>query len=319
MRKTLSAILIAALLAFTAICTLAVQAEEPAYEVGGEPEQTTGTSAVVYNFLAALTDTDGSYYTIENQRNGAVTVTLKQEATQESPIILATYSDAKLDLSGPIFVAADFVTENPDMDFRLHYTRKDYEDTDKNGIADLYFTGMKKAADYTKTSTDSSIVWDFSAYVSGAKRYEDNIHDVKDLAITAGSAGDVITFNTLAMVSDANAMSVGSPLVGGAGDGDVTSKETSSDETSSEATSSEETSSVGTSSDETSSVETSSDDPSSTEPTSEGTSSANSASSAAESTSSGPVAAGDAGVILFVVLAVLAAAGAITMVRLRQE
>lgn len=299
MKKTISAILIAVLLAFAAVCALAVQAEE----TGDSVDDPADTSAILYNFLSALTDTDGSYYTVKNNKDGSVTVTLKQEASEDGPIMLATYSDAKVDLSGPVFFAADFVTESADMDFRLNYTRKDYEGTEKNGIANLYFTGAKKAADYTKSSTDTSIVWDFAAYVSGAKRYEDNLHEFKSLAITAGKAGDAITFNTLAMVSDENAMTVGTPLVGGAGDGDDTSDETTPDGTSSDVTSSDETTP-----DATSSVSSS-----------ESTSSAGSASSAAESTSSGPVAAGDAGVVLYVVLAVLAAAGAVIMVRSREE
>lgn len=292
MKKALSAILLVALLALTAMCASAVQAEESG------SDDTAGESAVLYNFLAALADTDGSYYTVKNNENGSVTVTLKQEATEEGPIMLATYSDAKVDLSKPTFFAADFETASGDMDFRINYTRKDYEGTEKNGIANLYFTGAKKATEYTKSATDSSIVWDFAAYVSGAKRYEDNMHEFKNLAITAGHAGDAITFNTLAMVSDENAMTVGTPLVGGATDGDDTT--TSEETTTSDETTTEETSSVSSESEST-------------------TSSVSSESSATSSTSSGPVTAGDAGVILYVVLAVLAAAGAIAMVRLRNE
>ena len=293
MKKSLSAILIASLLALTVICAFAVQAEE----AGNGSES--GSSAVVYNFLAALTNTDGSYYTVKNNENGSVTVTLKQEATEEEPIMLATYSDAKVDLTKPTFFAADFETANSNMDFRINYTRKDYEGTEKNGIANLYFTGAKKASEYTKASTDTSIVWDFAAYVSGAKRYDDNMHEFKNLAITAGNAGDSITFNTLAMVNDENAMTVGTPLVGTAGG---TGDTTTSDETTSEETSSEETTSEETTSEETSSADSTSSE-----------------SSVTESTSSGPVTAGDAGVIIYVVLAVLAAAGAIAMVRMRQE
>lgn len=299
MRKILSAILILAL-ALTAVCAMAAQAEE----ADGETDSNT---AVVYNFLAELADTDGSYYTVKNNEDGSVTVTLKQEATQEEAIILATYADAKVDLSQPTFFAADFKTENPDIDFRLHYTRKDYEDTEKNGIADLYFTGMKKAADYTKSSTDASIVWDFAAYVSGAKRYEDNIHEIKNLAITTGNAGDVITFNTLAIVNDENAMTVGTPLVGAAGGAD----DESSDETTSDETSSDETTSDETTSDETS-PEDSTSEPSAP-------SEAESSASSVSSESSGPVPAGDVGVVLYVILALLAAVGAIAVVRIRQE
>ena len=296
MRKTISALLIVVLLAFAAVCALAVQAED----AGDSVDDPADASPILYNFLAALTDTDGSYYTVKNNGNGSVTVTLKQEATEDGPIMLATYSDAKVDLSGPVFFAADFVTESADMDFRINYTRKDYEGTEKNGIANLYFTGAKKASDYTKSSTDTSIVWDFASYVSGAKRYEDNLHEFKSLAITAGKAGDAITFNTLAMVNDENAMTVGTPLVGGAEDGDNTSDETTPDETSSDVTTSDETTPEATSSESS-------------------TSSVSSTSSATESTSSGPVAAGDAGVALYVVLAVLAAVGAVTVVRLREE
>lgn len=291
MKKSFSALLAVALIALAAVCAFAVQAEESGDSAAGTDD---GETAVVYNFLAALADTDGSYYTVKNNADGSVTVTLKQEATEEEPIMLATYSDAKIDLSNPAFFAADFVTEAADVDFRLNYTRKDYEGTEKNGIANLYFTGAKKAADYTKSSTDTSIVWDFASYVSGAKRYEDNQHEFKSLAVTAAKAGDVITFNTLAIVNDENAMTVGTPLVGVSG---------GTDETSSEEPSSEETTS-----------ETTSDEPSSEEPSSE-----ESSTSSTESTSSGPVTAGDVGVILYVVLAVLAAAGAIAMVRMKQE
>ncbi|MCH5183088.1 MAG: hypothetical protein J1E00_02840 [Oscillospiraceae bacterium] len=289
MKKSFSALLAVALLAFAALCAFAVQAEESGDSAAGTDGEET---AVVYNFLAALTDTDGSYYTVKNNDDGSVTVTLKQEATEEAPIMLATYSDAKIDLSNPAFFAADFVTESADVDFRLNYTRKDYEGTEKNGIANLYFTGAKKAAEYTKSSTDTSIVWDFASYVSGAKRYEDNQHEFKNLAITAAKAGDVITFNTLAIVSDENAMTVGTPLVGASGTGETSSEEPSSEEPSSEETTSE----------------ASSEEPSSEE-----------SSVSSENTSSGPVTAGDAGVILYVVLAVLAAAGAIAMVRMKQE
>lgn len=288
MRKSLSALLIAALLALAAVCALAVQAEET-----GDPA---GDTAVVYNFLAELADTDGSYYTVKNNENGSVTVTLKQEATQEAPIILATYANAKIDLSKPTYFAADFETENTDMDFRLHYTRKDYEGTAKNGIADLYFTGAKGATDYTKSSTDTSIVWDFAAYVSGAKRYDDNMHEFKNLALTTGNAGDSITFNTLAIVNDENAMTVGTPLVGGAGDDTTTSDETTPDGTSSDLSTSSESTTSSVSSEPSVSSE-----------------------SSASSTSSGPVAAGDAGVIIYIVLALLAAIGAIAVVRIRQE
>lgn len=273
MKKICSALLIAALLALTLICAMAVQAEESGDAAGED-------SVVLYNFLAALTNGDAEDYTVKTNENGSVTVTLKKDASEDEPVLLATYTDAQIDLSKPAFFAADFETESTDVDFRLHYTR-----TDK--VADLYFTGAKKANEHTKHETDKSIVWDLTTYISGEKRFENNLHEFKDLAITAGKSGDAITFNTLAIISDADAMTVGTPLV--APDVDDTSSVSSAPE----------------SSDVTSSV--------SSEPS---TSSVSSASSASSETSQVP--AGDTGVIIYVVLALLGAFGAVAVVRARQ-
>lgn len=290
MKKIYVALLLVALLALSAVCALA----------GGEPEPIaegpSGETAVVYNFLAALTDTDTEAYTVKTNADGSVTVTLKTDASEDTPILLATYTDAKIDLSKPSFFAADFKTESGDTDFRLHYTR-----TDKT--ADLYFTGAKKASDYTKHETDTSIVWDLSAYISGDKRFENNIHEFMDLALTAGSTGDSITFNTLAIVNDADAMTVGTPLVAPTTEESPDSPAESSGESSDE--SSEESSAA--SSEETSAASSES-----------GTSSAVSSTDSASVSTPSRVPAGDTGVILYVVLALLGTAGAIAVVRVRQ-
>lgn len=265
MKKIFSALLVAVLLTFTVACAIAVQAEESGDD-----------SVVLYNFLAALTNGDAENYTVKTNQNGSVTVTLKKDASEDEPILLATYTDAKIDLSKPAFFAADYESASADMDFCLHYTR-----TDKT--ADLYFTGAKKANEHTKHETDKSIVWDLTTYISGDKRFENNLHEFKDLAITAGKSGDAITFNTLAIISDADAMTVGTPLVGPAAD---TPSDSSSTETSSVTSSVSSASSV-------------------------------SSTSSAGSTS-GQVPAGDTGMIIYVVLALLGAAGAVAVVRVRQ-
>lgn len=301
MKKLYSAILLAALLALSAVCALAGGEEEPIAE-GAD-----GKTAVVYNFLAALTDTDTEAYTVKRNADGSVTVTLKADATEDTPILLATYTDAKIDLSKPSFFAADFKAATGETDFRLHYTR-----TDKT--ADLYFTGAKKANDYTKHETDSSIVWDLSAYISGDKRFENNIHEFLDLALTVGSTGDSITFNTLAIVNDADAMRVGIPLVAPA----TEESSDSSTETSAESSAaSSEENSADASSEESSDV-TSSDAPSSVTSSTPDTTSATSSTGPASGSTSSQVPTGDTGVILYVVLALLGTIGAIAVVRVRQ-
>lgn len=328
MRKTLFAILIAALLAVTAVCALAVQAEEDAVETGGEPEP-----AVIYNFLGQLTDTDTEQYTLKTNSNGSVTVTLKQAASQGAPItIMEEFTNNEFDASRQVYLAADIVCENPEIDFRLHYTRVDK-------LADQFWTGMRTDANsaWATSKTDTSVVWNVTKYLTdNSKLNADNKHKYTDLMITDGKEGDVLTFNTLALISEPTALVPGTPLVGGAQDNSTTtsdettsdvttSDETTSDETASDVTTSDETTSDVTTSDETTPAETSSESSVSSESTASSvssessTSSVSSTSSATGSTSSGPVTAGDAGVILYVVLAVLAAAGAIAMVRLRQE
>ena len=102
---------------------------------------------------------------------------------------------------------------------------------------------------------------------------------------------------------------------------DTSSEDTSSEDTSSEDTSSEDTSSEETSSEDTSSEDTSSEDTSSEDTSSEDTSSEDSSSEApvtsSEDTSSEPPKPGDAGVTLFVILGVLALAGAAVAIKVR--
>ena len=102
---------------------------------------------------------------------------------------------------------------------------------------------------------------------------------------------------------------------------DTSSEDTSSEDTSSEDTSSEDTSSEDTSSEDTSSEDTSSEDTSSEETSSEDTSSEDTSSetpvTSSEDTSSEPPKPGDAGVTLFVILGVLALAGAAVAIKVR--
>ena len=102
---------------------------------------------------------------------------------------------------------------------------------------------------------------------------------------------------------------------------DDSSEDTSSEDTSSEDTSSEDTSSEDTSSEDTSSEDTSSEDTSSEETSSEDTSSEDTSSetpvTSSEDTSSEPPKPGDAGVTLFVILGVLALAGAAVAIKVR--
>ena len=97
---------------------------------------------------------------------------------------------------------------------------------------------------------------------------------------------------------------------------DDSSEDTSSEDTSSEDTSSEDTSSEETSSEDTSSEDTSSEDTSSEDTSSEDTSSETPVTSS-EDTSSEPPKPGDAGVTLFVILGVLALAGAAVAIKVR--
>ena len=302
MKKTFSALLIAALLAFTAVCAFAAQAEEDAIETGGEPE-----SAVIYNFLGQLTDTDTEEYTLKTNSNGSVTITLKQSASQAAPItIMEEFTNNEFDASRQVYLAADIICENQEIDFRLHYTRVDK-------LADQFWTGMRTDANsaWVASKTDNSVVWNVTKYLTdNSKLNADNKHKYTDLMITDGKEGDVLTFNTLALISEPGALVPGTPLVGAMEENSTTtSDETTSDETTSDETTPAETSSESSVSSESSTSSVSSES---------STSSVSSTSSATGSTSSGPVAAGDAGVIIYIVLAVLAAAGAIAVVRLRQ-
>ena len=98
---------------------------------------------------------------------------------------------------------------------------------------------------------------------------------------------------------------------------DTSSEDTSSEDTSSEDTSSEDTSSEDTSSEDTSSEDTSSEDTSSEDTSSEDTSSEVPPVTSSEDTSSEPPKPGDAGVTLFVILGVLALAGAAVAIKVR--
>lgn len=97
---------------------------------------------------------------------------------------------------------------------------------------------------------------------------------------------------------------------------DDSSEDSSSEDTSSEDTSSEDSSSEEPSSEDTSSEDTSSEDTSSEETSSEDTSSEAPVTSS-EDTSSEPPKPGDAGVTLFVILGVLALAGAAVAIKVR--
>ena len=98
---------------------------------------------------------------------------------------------------------------------------------------------------------------------------------------------------------------------------DTSSDDTSSEDTSSEDTSSEDTSSEDTSSEETSSEDTSSEDTSSEDTSSEDTSSEVPPVTSSEDSSVEPPKPGDAGVTLFVILGVLALAGAAVAIKVR--
>ncbi len=331
MKKFISVLLAAVLLSLGAVCAMAADSKP----VSGEP-----SSVVIVDFLASLQDTDNESVTVKRNENGSVTLTFKKDASEDTPIHLADYTGAQVDLSKPTFVAADFVSENKDVDFRIHYTRKDKD----GGNADLFFTGMKKNASYTKRSTDTSIVWDLPAYVTGDKRFENNVHEFKDLDITAAKTGDVVTLNTLALVSDENAMVVGTPLVkpstgstssdsSSAGSTDSSSTDSSSTDSSSTDSSSTDSSSTdstgSTGSTDSSSTDStgstgstgSTDSTGSTGSTSStgSTGSTGSASSTGStgSTSSGGVQAGDTGLLVFAVLAILGAVGAAVTLRIR--
>ncbi len=292
MKKLLSALLVATLLIASAACVLAVSAEE------------TG-STVIYNLLSEVKAADTADYTLVVNDNGSVTITLKREATADSAITIAeNFSGGKFDATKQTYLAADIVCDNSAIDFRLHYTRKDK-------LADQFWSGMRRDdnAAYA-TKTDTSVVWDVTKYLTSDpnKLNDDHMHQYTDLMIMAGKKDDVLTINTLALISDASALVPGTPLVKPDANGN-----TSSEETSSTGTSSTETSSAGTSSTETPSTGTSSTGTSST---GTNTPAASSSQAPAASSSSAP-GTGDAGLIVFAVLAVLAVVGGVVVVRAR--
>lgn len=271
MKKLLSALLIATLLIASVACVFAVAEEEEG-----------DTNPVVYNFLAALEDADTEDYTIVNNADGSVSITFKKAASDTK---LADFTDATIDLNNQLYVAIDFVTEGADVDFYFNYTRADKDPA----VAQLYWSGANGVTASVVSSTATSLVWDLNSYITGAKLFENKQHALKDFSFTIAAEGQTVIFNTLAIVNDKDAMTVGTPLVPKASEGDDTTTE-GGDDTTTEG--GDDTTTEG-------------GDDTTTEGGDDTT------------TSSDAPKTGDTGIIVFAVLAVLAIAGSAVVVRAR--
>ena len=192
MKKLLSALLIATLLIASVACVFAA-AEEG--------------DTVVFNFLDAIEEADTEDATIAFV-DGAVVITLKRAVTAEAPLFLVdAYDNVVIDLAEQTYLAVDFITTGTEADFRAHYTRNNNGEVQ---TADNYFSGAKANTDNVKSSGDTYVVWDITAYT--ASRRLETGHAFLDFAIMNAAEGDVITINTYALVNDADAMVVGTPL-----------------------------------------------------------------------------------------------------------
>lgn len=289
MKKLLSALLIATMLIASVTCMFAVSAEE--------------TSPVIYNLLGEIKAADTADVTVVVNDNGTVTITPKRDIDANTPATIVTaFEGGKFDATKQTYLAVDIACEITDIDFRLHYTRKDK-------VADQFWTGMReeKNKDYAAAKTDTSVVWDITKYLTSdaAKLNDDHMHQYTDLVITVGKKDKPITFNTLALISDASALKPGEPLV------KPDTPATSEPATSEPATSEPATSEPATSEPATS--EPAASEASSTETT---TPAASSSEAPASSSSTAP-GTGDTGLIVFAVLAVLAVVGGVAVVRVR--
>lgn len=284
MKKLLSALLVAALLVASVACMFAVSAEE---------------DAVVYNYLAEMKDADTDTYTVKANEDGSVTVTFKADLTSTATLMLTASTDWTFDATKQYYFVAD-VENTEGVNFVMHYTRADKAADGK--VADLFWSSMNNETDYgtyIALKKDSAAAWDITKYLGSAEKYQfnDHIHAFTTLEITDAKAGEAITFNTLALVTDTKAVTPGTPLVKPAA-----GTETSSEEP---ATSSEEPA-------------TSSEEPAASSEAPAASSEAPAASSTAPATSStSKPTTGDAGMIVFAVLAVVAVAGAVAAVRVR--
>ena len=282
MKKLLSALLIATMLIASVTCALAVSAEE--------------TSPVIYNLLSEIKAADTADVTVVVNDNGTVTVTPKRDIDANTPATIVTaFEGGKFDATKQTYLAVDIACEITDIDFRLHYTRKDK-------LADQFWTGMRTDgnAAYAAAKTETSVVWNVTKYLTdNDKLNADNMHQYTDLVITVGKKDKPITFNTLALISDASALKPGEPLVKPAATEDPT------ESTTTETTTTEATSSEASSSETTTTAESSSEAP------------ASSSSEAPASSSSTAPGTGDTGMIVFAVLAVLAVVGGVAVVRVR--
>lgn len=274
MKKLLSALLIATLLVASVACIFAV-AEE------GD----TATDPVVYNFLAAMEDTDNDSYKVVNNADGSVSVTSKDGAA----ITLVEAFDDVLDLNNQLYIAIDLKVEGEgEFNFKFEYTRADKDPA----TAQLYWDSMRNVEASIVSKTDNSVVWDLNAYITGAKLFENKQHSFKQLVFETIAAGQTVTFNTLAIVSDPKAMTEGTPLVAPKADDtttEETTEETTEDNTTEDATTEDNTTEDATTEEPTPSASSSSDAPDT----------------------------GDNGMIVLAVLAVVALAGGFVVVRAR--
>ncbi len=287
MKKLLSALLIATMLIASVTCALAVSAEETS--------PATQNYEVITDVLSKIQPTETADFKVEKV-DGGVKVTFKndvamykkgeEESNAANPLgKVCDLADVVVDVSETAYIQMAFTTDSTLSDTNgviLHYTRKDKGDK----YADLFFTSLLSGDQSIYASEDKKeAVWDLGAYISGDanKVFEDKKHAIKEFVIY-GAKDTSFTITKLAIVKPATVVEP-------------------SDSTSSDASTSE------ASSTETSSTETTT--------SAESTSAPASSSSAPASSSSSAPGTGDTGMIVFAVLAVLAAVGGVAVVRAR--
>ena len=282
MKKLLSALLIATLLIASVACVFAI---------ADEAEGDTATDPVLVDILGQIKAADTEDATVVVNADGTVTVTAKRAASQAEPIVLIEALDGTtFDATKAAYLVISFETTGDvaNTDFRAHYTRKDKAAA--GTVADSFFSGAKGDTANVKESGDGLVIWDIATYLNVEAKLIPEGHEFKDLHLVNAAEGDEITIKAYAITS--------TPAVPAAKAPATSEGSTSSED---EATSSE---------DEATSSE---DNATSSE---ESVASSTETSAPAASSSEAPT-TGDNGLIVFAVLAVVALAGGIVVVRAR--
>ncbi len=339
MKKIISTLLIATLLLVPVICA-SVSAEE----------DTGSTTPVLVNLLPSEGAETDNYKLICNA-DGSVTVELKVAASADAPVVVdLTYADATFSMEGDapaVYAVADYeTTGSAKLDksnsadsngTRFVYTRRD-----PVAEANLFLGSMLDTGNYQSyipviggatDGTTGYAVWDLAGYISSSPTNltATKIHNINAVKISLadGAVGDTVTFYALALTNTAEGLNLGTktPLVAPVGDDtttddtttdDTTTDDTTTDDTTTDDTTTDDTTTDDTTTDDTTTDDTTTDDTTTDDDTTTEETSADVTASVDSTEDTSAPTTGDAGIIVFAVLGVLAVIGAAVLVRTRR-